>query len=64
MIEKIKAKFLDWRFWFYSGCTEFCLCMSRKYIGVEGKEKAFEYWIKKAQKYCDKEKFILRQLNT
>ena len=64
MIEKIKAKFLSWRFRFYDKCTAFCLRMARKYLNEERKRKAFEYWIKKAEKYCTKEKFLLKQLYT
>lgn len=57
MIEKIKAKSLSWRFWFYEKCTVFSLRMARKYWD---NTNAFNYWIKKAEKYCQKEKSILQ----
>lgn len=60
MTEKIKATFSDWKHWFYSKRTAFSLHMAKKCIGVKGKEKAFNYWIKKAEKYCQKDQTILQ----
>jgi hypothetical protein len=62
MVYKLKQKILAWRFWFCGECIDFCHRMTKKYMGVEGKEKQFNYWINKAKKYCDKEKTILGEL--
>lgn len=62
MIEKIQVFVLKVIFnimWLH---TEFCLHMAKKYIGVEGKEARFDYWLGKAAKTHKKERYICDRL--
>lgn len=59
MIEKFVLKAIFYIMWLH---TEFCLRMAKRYIGVEGKETAFDYWIGKAEKTHEKERYICDRL--